>query len=203
MSLTQEKSNSTRYDQKFCLSKLYSSEDLKILAKIFPELNNLSQSTFISHFSPNNKLYLKSFSNNDDNESLKFSNFQEKINKFLFFKIILSKLKIFFEVSESFIIAKTLKILITEIENIEKYFFFGSFHSKSKTRNDLKNEEEYKSPKKLRKLQKLAYKNMSLNPSKMNKINKLSKLNNNYFNLINTLSNPYDSKPKKKFILEL
>ena len=192
MSQTKEKSNSSRYEQKFCLSELYSLDDLNKLLKIFPELTNLNQSTFISNFSPNRKLKKKSFSNKD--ESI---NFQEKINKFLFFKIFLSKLKIFFEVSESFIISKTLNILISEIENIEKYFFLSSSFSKSKTRNELKNEKEYKSPKKIGKIQQLNYKNISSNPSKMNK-NK--RLNNNYFNLIKTLSNPFDinSNLKKK-----
>ena len=116
--MTQMKENNNQYETKFNLSELYSLDDLKKLFKIIPELSNLCKHSYNSNISSISK---SNTFTSDYSESTKFSNNITKINKFSFFKVILLKLKSYFEVNESFIIMKTLSLLLKEIEFIEKY----------------------------------------------------------------------------------
>ena len=107
------KENKTQYETKFILSELYSLDDLKKLFKINPELFNLCKNAYnsiISSISKPNTFII------DYSESTKFSNNIAKINKFSFLKLILLRLKSYFEINESFIIMKTLTLLLKEIE---------------------------------------------------------------------------------------
>ena len=98
MNKIKEKNN--KYEMKFCLSELYTSNDQKKIFKIIPELLNLFQSPGYLTSSQNKFIT----SPNDDSENIPKSNWLTKINKFSFFKIILSKLKSYFEINESYII---------------------------------------------------------------------------------------------------
>lgn len=115
--MSQMKENNIQYETKFNLSELYSLDDIKKLFKIIPELSNLCKYTYNSNISSISK---SNTFTSDYSESTKFSNNITKINKFSFFKVILLKLKSYFEVNESFIIMKTLSLLLKEIECIEK-----------------------------------------------------------------------------------
>ena len=129
--MSQMKENSTQYETKFNLSELYSLDDLKKLFKIIPELSNLCKHTYNSNISSISK---SNTFTSDYSESTKFSNNITKINKFSFFKVILLKLKSYFEVNESFVMMKTLSILFKEIECIEKYMIpIGASYLSSKS----------------------------------------------------------------------
>ena len=192
MSQIQDKN---KYEIKFCLSEIYSSNDQKKVFKIIPELLNLFQST------RNLTLSQKKFntSSNDDSENTPISNGQVKINKFSFFKIILSKLKSYFEINESYIIIKAISFLINEIEIIEKNFSLNKVHSKSKSKNSQKsgtiNEKENKSSIKYEKIKKI---NTKYNTNNQVKENQNNGLNNPYFNLLKNLTNNYDINPNNK-----
>ena len=129
--MSQIKENSNQYETKFNLSELYSLDDLKKLFKIIPELSNLCKHSYNSNISSISK---SNTFTSDYSESTKFSNNITKINKFSFFKVILLKLKSYFEVNESFIIMKTLSLLLKEIECIEKYMIpIGASYNTSKS----------------------------------------------------------------------
>ena len=129
--MSQNKDKHIRYETKFNLSELYSLDDLKKLFKIIPELSNLCKHTYNSNISSISK---SNTFTSDYSESTKFSNNITKINKFSFFKVILLKLKSYFEVNESFIIMKTLSLLLKEIECIEKYMIpIGASYNTSKS----------------------------------------------------------------------
>ena len=96
----QDKNN--KYAELFNLSELYSSDDLKKLFKIIPELLNVSRTHSNSVHSKNTKIF--KFLSNENLDNANISGKPLKINKFLFIKVILSKLKSYFEVNESFII---------------------------------------------------------------------------------------------------
>ena len=186
MSQIQEKYN--RYEVKCIISDLYSTDELKRLFIVIPELLNLYQSNFNTNLSSNNKNKLSLQTNPSENIN------HTKINKFSFFKIILSKLKSYFEINESFIIKRTLEILINEIEKIEKYFIIGRENSKNKrkklqksiTRNE-KDNAENKFP--------IKYEKISSKKTATNRGTgtKTISINNPYFNLFNRITNPYDT----------
>ena len=138
--MSQNKDKHNKYETKFNLSELYTFDDLKKLFKIFPELSNLCIFTHNSNISPIAKV--KTFTN-DNSESFKLSNSITKINKFLFFKTILLKLKSYFEVNESFIFMKTFSIFLNEIENMEKFLISNAHTSKNKSKNEQKNESKH------------------------------------------------------------
>ena len=174
------------FDTKFSLSECYSYEGLKKLIKIIPEITTL--------YNPINKL---KYTSNDESEKINISYYHTKISKFPFFKIILSKLKSYFEVNESFVIIKSLTILLNEIDNLEKYFSSNSnqINSKIKNRNEQKsgskNQKENKSFKKNEKLKKNAYKNIeiSLVADTKNNINESYNVLNNISNILNVKEN--------------
>ena len=99
---------------------------------------------------------------NEKSENINYLGKSLKINKFHFFEIILSKLKSYFEINESFIIMKTISIIINEIKSLEKHFTFHSNSSTSKSKCkpnldkkiDSKKENENKSLKKSEKIPK-------------------------------------------------
>ena len=129
--MSQKKENNTQYETKFNLSELYSLDDLKKLFKIIPELSNLCKYTNNSNISSISK---SNTFTSDYSQSTKFSNNITKINKFSFFKVILLKLKSYFEVNESYIMMKTLSMLIKEIECLEKYMIpIGTSYNTSKS----------------------------------------------------------------------
>ena len=129
--MSQKKENNTQYETKFNLSELYSLDDLKKLFKIIPELSNLCKYTYNSNISSISK---SNTFTSDYSQSTKFSNNITKINKFSFFKVILLKLKSYFEVNESYIMMKTLSMLLKEIECIEKYMIpIGTSYNTSKS----------------------------------------------------------------------
>ena len=129
--MSQKKENNTQYETKFNLSELYSLDDLKKLFKIIPELSNLCKYTNNSNISSISK---SNTFTSDYSQSTKFSNNITKINKFSFFKVILLKLKSYFEVNESYIMMKTLSMLLKEIECIEKYMIpIGTSYNTSKS----------------------------------------------------------------------
>ena len=187
MSQIQEKK--TEDEIIYNLSELYSLEELKKLFKIIPELINLCKSVIISNLTPNKKLNTPS---NSDSNNIKILNNQAKINKFYFFKIFLSKLKSYFEVTESFIFAKTISLLISEIENIEKFFISNLHHSKSGIKVgqkiEIKNDKSNKSLKKVGNIKKINYISMTYNQDKITKNNGLNEPNCNTLKNINNLS---------------
>ena len=195
MSQIQEKNN--KYEMKFCLSELYTSNDQKKIFKIIPELLNLFQSPGYLTSSQNKFIT----SPNDDSENIPKSNWLTKINKFSFFKIILSKLKSYFEINESYIIIKAISFILNEMEIIEKNFILNKHHSKSKSKNSQKggvgNEKENKSSIKYEKIKKISTK---INTSNQLKTNQNNGLNNPYFNLLKNLTNTSDinSNNRKK-----
>ena len=180
---------------KFNLYDLYSSDEYKKLFKLFPEFTNLYQSAHISIASINTKN--KSLSNNDP-ENINIPTPQTKINKFQFFKIFLLKLKSYFEINQNFIIIKTISILLSEIDKIEKYFISKVNTSKKikiEEKNEKITEKENKSSKQYGKIKKLNFKNISSNQMKGSRNNGL---NNSFFNLIKNDTNPYDVNTTKK-----
>ena len=187
MSQFQDKNN--RYETKFNLSELYSLEDLQKLVKIIPELLNICSASY-SNLSPNTKL--KS-SSRDDSENINILNNKTKIDKFLFLKIILSKLKSYFEINESFIIMKTISIILKEINLLENYFAIKPNRSKSKNnkneqKNEFKYEKDYKSCLKFEKVKKVNYKKSNTNRAIITKNNGS---NSQGFNLSNNVNNQY------------
>ena len=195
MSQIQEKNN-TEDEIIYNLSELYSLEELKKLFKIIPELINLCKSVIISDLTSNRKLKTPSKS---DSNNIKILNGQAKINKFYFFKIFLSKLKSYFEVTESFIFVKTISLLISEIENIEKFFISNLHNSKSNIKAgqkiDIKNDKSNKSLKKVGKIKKLNYISMTYNQDKIIKNNGLNEPN---YNTLKNINNLNDEIKKKK-----
>ena len=189
MSLMQDKNN--KYVELFNLSELYSSDDLKKLFKIIPEVLSVSRTHSNSVHSKNTEIF--KFLSNENINNVNISGKPLRINKFLFIKVILSKLKSYFEVNESFIIMKTLYILINEIKNLEKYLVSSRQSSKSKTRNE---KILHKSSKKPEKLNKENYRTTNVSLKSSTKNNGLN--NTNYF-ILNNGSKAYnDDKNKKK-----
>ena len=178
------------------LSELYSLEELKKLFKIIPELINLCKCVINSNLTPNRKLNTPS---NSGSYNIKILNDQAKINKFYFFKIFLSKLKSYFEVTESFIVVKTISLLISEIESIEKFFISNMHHSKSSIKVEqkmkIKIDKSNKSLKKMGNIKKINYISMTYNQDKIIKNNGLNDLNYKSLKNINNLS---DEIRKKK-----
>ena len=187
------KDNNSKYELKFDLSELYSLEDLKKLFIIIPELSNICSSIRNSNLSQNVKFKLLY---NDGSENINTSYYQTKINKFPFFKIIISKLKSYFEINESFIIMKTLTILINEIQNLEKHLTINYNNSKSNLKNEHKNElkieKENKTTIKYEKKQKIHNKNTASIGAKNNGSS------NPFSNIINKITNPYNLNVNKK-----
>ena len=189
MSFMQDKNN--KYAELFNLSELYSSDDLKKLFKIIPELLNVSRTHSNSVHSKNTEIF--KFLSNENLDNANISGKPLKINKFLFIKVILSKLKSYFEVNESFIIMKTLSILINEIKNLEKYLVSSRQSSKSKTRNE---KILHKSSKKPEKLNKDNYRTTNVSSKLSTKNNGLNSTN---YCILNNGSKVYnDDKNKKK-----
>ena len=169
-----------KYYEHLNLSELYSFDDLNKLFKIIPELSDLftrNKNMSISIYSE------KKNSSNEKSENINCLGKSLKINKFHFFKIILSKLKSYFEINESFIIMKTISILINEIKSLEKYFILNlsSPKSKSKQKSDKKNELKNKSLKKPEKIEKGNYKFPNAT-KKINITNNGLSNQNSYFN---------------------
>ena len=194
--MSEIKEKNTRYDMNYNLSELYSLEELKKLFKFVPELYNLFKQKTISNLSQNSKIK-QSF--NDVSNNINIINYQTKINKFYFIKIILTKLKSYFEINESFIIMKTISLLFNEIENIEKYFICNLQYSKKNNKMgqkiDLKLDKKNKSLKKSGVIKNLNYINMTRNQDKLIKNNRL---NNSYYNLVKNVNNRNDDIYKKK-----
>ena len=193
--MSQFKDKNFRYETRINLLELFSLDDLKKLIRIIPELSNLftpSQNTF----SPINKS--KTFCV-ENPENIKLSKYHKRINKFTFFKIIISKLKSFFEVNESFIIMKTLSIIIKEIENMEKYFTNSTSHSKKKIKNEQKSESKheniYKNCIKYEKVKKQNFKNSTTNRTIISKNNGTNIPNSTF---LNNVSNHYETLTNKK-----
>ena len=184
----QDKNN--KYYNQFNLAELYSNDDLNKLFKIIPELSNLIP---LNKNSIGESYSEKKSSLNENSENINIIGKSLKINKFHFFKIILSKLKSYFEINESFIIMKTISIIINEIKSLEKHFTLNEYSStiksksKSKSKIDKKIENENKS---LKKSEKIPQDNQKF-PNTITKI----KLKNNGIN--NTNSN-FNKNLKKK-----
>ena len=189
MNLMQDKNN--KYVELFNLSELYSSDDLKKLFKIIPELLKVSRTHSNSVHSKTTELF--KFMSDENIDNINISGKPLKINKFLFIKVILLKLKSYFEVNESFIFMKTLSILISEIKNLEKYLVSNSHSSKSKTRNE---KILHKSSKKPEKIHKENYKTTNVSLKTSTKNNGLN--STNYFILNNGSKGYNDEKNKKK-----
>ena len=186
MSLMQDKNS--KYVELFNLPELYSLDDLQKLFKIIPELLSISKTHSNSVHSKNTEIFR--FMSNENIDNVNISGKPLKINKFLFIKVILSKLKSYFEVNESFIIMKTLSILINEMKNLEKYLISSSNSSKSKTRNEKILRQSSKKPEKMH--------NKTTNVS-LKSTTKNNGLNNtNYFILNNGAKLYNDEKNKKK-----
>ena len=193
--MNQIKDKTIAYETKFNLSTLYTSEDFKKLFQIIPELSNL-------YFLSNNPNYSKKTLIKENQENICSQNYQTKINKFYFFKIILSKLKSYFEINESFIIIKTISILINEINNLEKFFshsssnYFSHKELKSEQKSEKKNEKENNSYQKIEKVKNINYKGAPNNKIIIQKNNGLNKTN---FNSSESSLNPFEIiKTKKK-----
>ena len=134
-------------DMKLNLSEIFNSEELSKLLNIFPEMVSI----------------MKTKKGDSFYENLSFITFH-KIDKFVFFKIVLSKLKAYFEVNESFIITKAISVLLNEIDSIEKYF---------------------------KKSEKINKKPIRLENVIQNNISNTSQINNSYKNYI--ISYPYNT----------
>ena len=191
MSLSLEKN--TRYETKFNLSKLYSPDDLKKVFQVIPELTNLFLPANNSNQSQKNTIV------KETQENINIPNYQSSINKFSFFKIILFKLKSYFELNESFIIIKTISFLINEIDNLEKFFSFYKNFSKKKLKNgqksEIKTEKDNNSNQKLEKFKKI---NLKETPKSKIAIQKNNGLNTSNFNLLENSLNPFDINYSKK-----
>ena len=194
----QDKNN--KYEIKFDLFDFYYIEDLKKLFKIIPELASLCQ--------VNNNLNLPSNTISkqlltDEIENINMSNYQTKINKFIFFRTVLTKLKSYFGVNESFTIMKTISILINEINNIEKYLTLIRYNSKNNlkthTKNELKNEKDInKSSIKFEKIRKVNSKNINSNQQTTKKSNGLNNPFSNSIDITIPCNPNYTNTNKKK-----
>ena len=189
--MSQMKENNIQYETKFNLSELYSLDDIKKLFKIIPELSNLCKYTYNSNISSISK---SNTFTSDYSESTKFSNNITKINKFSFFKVILLKLKSYFEVNESFIIMKTLSLLLKEIECIEKLMIpiaasYNTSKSKKKSKPKHQNDSRF-SIKFDNKTQKNKKTNNKIKCSKSKELNNSTILNYNEYN-------PFERNGKK------
>ena len=190
----QDKNN--RYELKMDLSELYSLEDLRKLFAIFPELSNICLAVHNSNYSnisqnPKNKSF-----NNDMLENINISYCQTKVNKFPFFKIILSKLKSYFEMNESFILMKTLSIIINEFQSLEKYLITNYQNSKNNIKNEQKNELKIEKDNKY--IMK-SDKNKKINEKNTIPIGlKINGFNNPFSNLLNKLNYPCNINLNKK-----
>ena len=189
MNLMQDKNN--KYYDQFNLTDLYSNDDLNKLFKIIPELSNLIP---LNKNSIGPSYSEKKPSLNENSENINFIGKPLKINKF--HKIILSKLKSYFEINESFIIMKTISIIINEIKSLEKHFTLNTYSStiksKSKSRKKIEKKMENEN-KSLKKSEKIPQDNHKF-PNTITKIN----LKNNELNNANSYL-----KKKKKYISEL
>ena len=189
--MSQIKGKYNRYETECTLSELYSQEELKKVFIIIPELLYLFQSSLNSNLSFNNKykLLLQTIPQENIN--------QIKISKFSFFRIILSKLKSYFEINESCIIKRTLEILINEIKNIEKYFIQNKDNSKNKVKKEqkcfTKIEKENKFSNKYEKIKNISTKNTNNNRCIEGKNEGVN------FNVFNKISSPYDTNTFSKY----
>ena len=84
------------YNSKVNLSEHYPDNSLKNLFRIFPRLKQIVQNNNTSNGKP------------------------ILIDKFLFYRIILEKIKNYFELSESFVISESIDIILKDIKNREK-----------------------------------------------------------------------------------
>ena len=87
----------TKLNAKVDLSEFYNSDNISDLFKVFPKLkSNIAQRTNMN--SPYiNKMY---------------------VDKFSFYQMILEKIKNYFEINESFIISKSISIILNDIKSI-------------------------------------------------------------------------------------
>ena len=83
----------TKFSSKIVLSKFYSKENLSNLHKVFPKLK---------------------INSSIDNSS--YDNYV--VDKYFFYKIVLEKLKNYFEVNQSFIMSDSISIILKDIESI-------------------------------------------------------------------------------------
>ena len=83
------------YNSQLNLSEHYPSHLFKNLIRVFPRLNNIVQK------------------NNTAQQPV-------YIEKFLFYQMILEKIKNYFELSESFVISESIDIIIKDIKNKKK-----------------------------------------------------------------------------------
>ena len=83
------------YNSQLNLSEYYPSHLFKNLIRVFPRLNNIVQK--------NNSIQQPVY-----------------IEKFLFYQMILEKIKNYFELSESFVISESIDIIIKDIKNKKK-----------------------------------------------------------------------------------
>ena len=84
------------YNSKLNLSEYFPVQSFQNLIRVFPRLNNIIPKNIISNSQP---IY---------------------IEKFLFYRMILEKIKISFEVSESFIISESIDIILKDIKSKQK-----------------------------------------------------------------------------------
>ena len=186
---------SIKYDLKFNLLEMFTMDDLNKLFKIVPELSSVCTSIQNSSILPISGSKTSSI---DDPEGTNLSNYQTKINKFTFFKIIISKLKLYFEINESFILMKALSIILKEIMKIENYFMMKNDKndnlSKNKVKAEQKSESKHENNQKLcikyEKIKKQKFKNTITNKAIYTKNNGI---NNSNLTFLNNVNNPYDT----------
>ena len=94
------------YNSKLNLSECFPVHLFQNLIKIFPRLNSIIPKNIISNSQP---IF---------------------IDKFLFYRMILEKIKISFEVSESFVISESINIILKDIKG-------NSLENKNKTKTEL------------------------------------------------------------------
>jgi len=83
------------YNSQLNLSDIYPSHLFKNLVRVFPRINNIVQR------------------NNSNKQPV-------LIEKFLFYQMILEKIKNYFELSESFVISESIDIILKDIKNKKK-----------------------------------------------------------------------------------
>ena len=84
------------YNSKLNLSEHYPAHLFKNLIKVFPRLNSLIPKNTTNNSQP------------------------ILIDKFLFYRMVLEKIKNYFELSESFVISESIAIILKDIRNREK-----------------------------------------------------------------------------------
>ena len=196
--MTQNKEKNRQYEGKFSLSSLYQLNELKKLFLIIPELSALFQSQSKINLNPKTKIN----SNNAAAGMINMSDYIKKINKFSFIRIILSKLKSYFEVNESFIIMKTIAIIINEIRALEEFVNMNSQRSKympfHQQKDDITFDKANNSLFKFEKIKKTNNKNMMLNRGNIMKNNGMYNTTNNSITDLTESINDTNNNIKQK-----